>query len=137
MARDMSCLPVESLENQPSNRDKTYPLMHVPPTHPRYRPSPTNPSWSDLATIYSLLPAVPVLLWAVSNPWYGVAILVGTGGLRLAFRQLTSRLVDRAERRTILIRFGRFLHITITDPTADGCRPVPECDDEKGPVTCR
>lgn len=111
--------------------------MHVPPTNPRYRPSPTEPSWSDLATIYSLLPAVPVLLWAVSNPWYGVAILVGAGGLRLAFRRLKSRLGDLVERRTVRIRVGRSLRITIADPTADGCRPVTECYDEGSPVACR
>lgn len=131
-------MPVDaSLASPPIRPRQDITHMHVPPTDPRHRPSPPDPSWSDLAISYLLIPAVPVLLWAVSNPWYSVAVLVGVVGLRVAVRRLAIRLRHLAEQRTVKIQVGRSLRITITDVAADVCRPMGDCRDEGGSMTCR
>lgn len=88
--------------------------MYPPP--PRDRPYLDTPSWSDLGVTYALVAALPVVLWAVSNPVASIAGVATGFGLRRAYLSGRKRLKQGLRDRTVSVQLGQTIHIRITRP---------------------
>lgn len=55
--------------------------MIRPPHDPHDLPRTTNPTWRSILVSYALVAAIPLLLWAISNPFAATVSLVGVAGL--------------------------------------------------------
>jgi hypothetical protein len=66
--------------------------MYQPPPDSRLPPDRIDPTWSEILLCYALLAAVPLVLWAASDPLAGAAVFVTTVGLVAGGRH-TVRLV--------------------------------------------
>lgn len=63
--------------------------MSVPPSDPRRRPVPDDPSWRGLFASYLLIPAVPLFLWVLADPLGRTAALAGAAGVLVGLRHAT------------------------------------------------
>ena len=93
--------------------------MYVPPASPRDPPFPHDPTWSDIATGFAVMLAVPVVLWLASYPLVGAASVVGFLGLRAAYRRARARLRRLFDRCCIVLRIGETVRVTITRTPTD------------------
>lgn len=88
--------------------------MYLPPNSPRDPPFRHNPSWSDVATGFAVLLAIPVLLWIASYPIVGSATVIGLFGLRAAVRRARARIERLYEQCCVVFRVGENIRITIS-----------------------
>jgi len=68
-----------------------------------------------------------VVLWAVSNPLAAVAGLAATVGLYGAARRVRAGVRRRLERRTVTVRLGTLVRITIARQPPEDCHPREHC----------
>ncbi|WP_458208000.1 hypothetical protein [Haladaptatus sp. NG-SE-30] len=55
--------------------------MFRPPLDPRDRPLIEHPTWRSVLVSYTLVAAIPILLWVVSQPLTGIVALASIAGL--------------------------------------------------------
>ena len=72
---------------------------------------------------YILVAAIPLVLWAASNPLLAAGALVAGSGLRRAIRRAWTQIRGFLRRRTVTVTLGRAVEVTVREPRRDGaCR---------------
>lgn len=94
--------------------------MHTPPSPPRDPPRTAYQTWSDIASAYLLVVAIPVLLWFVANPLVGGATVLGLLSLRAAARRARASLEYVRKQCCTVLQVGERVRITLIRRPAEG-----------------
>lgn len=92
--------------------------MLRPPTDPRYRPAPSEPTWQNVLVGYAMIAAVPALLWVASQPSTRLVAVAAVVGLALVARHLLRLVRCFDDCRGFAFDLGQRIRITITQPAA-------------------
>lgn len=94
--------------------------MFRPPHDPHDPPRITNPTWWSILVSYALVAAIPLLLWAITNPLAGTVSLVGVAGLIIGGRHAYRLRRCFYQCQELTFRLGETAQITVTQlPTDD------------------
>jgi len=93
--------------------------MFRPPLDPRDRPLVDQPTWRGVLASYGAIAAVPFLLWFLSSPLAGTAVLAGLFGATALGRSVYR--LGRCFRscRRIVFELGETARITVRQLPAD------------------
>lgn len=94
--------------------------MSSPPVGPRDRSPRHDPTWNDILVSWSLVAAIPVLLWALSAPLVAAVAVTAAGGLILAGRRALWLADCLRNCRSLSVHLGRDVHVVVGDPCPDG-----------------
>lgn len=94
--------------------------MFRPPHGPQDPPQITNPTWRSILVSYALVTAIPLLLWAISNPLAGTLTLAGVAGFIISGRHVYRLRRCFYQCQELTFRLGETAQITVTQlPTDD------------------
>ena len=93
--------------------------MYGRTSDPRQYPPTEEPTWKGILISYAMIVAVPFILWVVSQPLVGTAVLAGIVSLAIGLRRgyRLAHCFSHCER--IVIDLGEAARITITHPPID------------------
>lgn len=99
--------------------------MHKPPLDPRDRPSRTAPTWRAIFARFGVVAAVPILLWAVSQPVIATLALAAVVALGVGARRGYRLVRCFYDCESMAFDLGGKARITIRQaPTDDRCCPT-------------
>lgn len=99
--------------------------MYQPPLDPRDSSAATAPSWRAIFARYAILAAVPIALWAISQPMVAVLTLGAIAGLSFATRRSYRLARCFYDCEAMTFDLGGTARITIKQtPTDDLCCPT-------------
>jgi hypothetical protein len=97
--------------------------MYQPPLGPR--PGATEPTWRTLLVRYAVVAAVPILLWAVSQPVASLLALGGIAAIGIAARRGYGLVRCFYDCEAMVFDLGGKARITISQaPTDEPCCPT-------------
>lgn len=102
-------------------------MIHGPPTTRRPRKHANDPDRRGVLAPYTALLAVPVALWAASNPLAGVGALAAAVAAHRLARAVVTGARHLAGRGTVTVQLGRVLRVTIAQPGADDASARERC----------
>jgi hypothetical protein len=99
--------------------------MYRPPSDPRPRSTTSGPTWRALLVRYAIVAAVPILLWAVSQPVTAVLALGAIAVLGTAARRGYGLVRCFYDCQAMIFDLGGVARITIRQaPTDEPCCPT-------------
>jgi len=93
--------------------------MSRPPLDPRDRIALRNPTWRNVLVSYAMVLAVPVALWAVSQPLAGGVVVATLAGLVVAARRAYGLVRCFRQCREFAFHVGETARITVTRTPGD------------------
>lgn len=93
-------------------------MQRLPPD-PRYYPPNDRLTWQTVLVSYTMLAAIPLLLWVVSYPLVGSAVLAAVVGLFIVARRASELVRCFYECQRFTFDLGRTVQITVTRCTVD------------------
>ncbi|MFT4885218.1 MAG: hypothetical protein ACI8U4_002740 [Natronomonas sp.] len=98
--------------------------MYQPPLDPRPDSVATAPTWRALLVRYAVVAAVPILLWAISQPVTAVLALGAIAALSIGARRGYGLVRCFYDCQAMIFDLGGVARITVRQtPTDDQCCP--------------
>lgn len=98
--------------------------MYQPPFDPRPNSVATAPTWRALLVRYAVVAAVPILLWAVSQPVTAVLAVGAIAALSIATRRGYGLVRCFSDCQAMVFDLGGVARITVRQaPTDEPCCP--------------
>ncbi|WP_157971746.1 hypothetical protein [Halorussus litoreus] len=93
--------------------------MSRPPLDPQDRIALRNPTWRNVLVSYAMVLAVPIALWAVSEPLAGAVVVATLAGLAVATRRAYGLVRCFRQCRGFAFDLGETARITVTQTSSD------------------
>lgn len=99
--------------------------MFTPPPSPDDAPLVDNPTWGSIATTFLLALAMPVLLWTVTNPVAGTALIATAVVIGNALTRVAALATCLRNCGGFVLDVGDVARVTVTQPAGDSaCCPT-------------
>lgn len=93
--------------------------MSSPPPDPRASPVPDEPTWRAILVSYAVMVAIPLALWAVSQPVAGTVALAGLAGLFVGARRAHGLVRCLSDCGGFAVDLGDAIRVTVVQSSAD------------------
>lgn len=98
--------------------------MYQPPSESRDSPLVDQPTWRSVLAAYAVMAAVPLSLFAVSNPLAGTAVFASLGALAVGARRTATLVECFHECQGFAFDVAGRVRITVAQPSSgDRCQP--------------